>query len=261
MTIRSEILGELDEGGDSFVMGAPHMLHLFDVPTKMESIAHLEELGRQYRRWLQGQPKRPDGASADEEKFNFVKGESSDAESEDRDVGVEAGSEDGDEDGNQTWQEGESAADASRSEDGGPPPSTDRCDMPVRGCTLSCFSPRSHGRRFVGSRVLQARFDPDFPDLDPSMYDGFPVTDDGEFISDNQLAARPYPVGESFRPFFHPPHVAHFETPPKCAKHHLLVSRFLTLPRNAPNNTLSFHAFPLPLCMRGRSSYRSVRLR
>lgn len=76
------------------------MLHPFNVPTEMESIMHFEELGRQYKWWLQGWPKRLDGVTANEEKFNFIKGDSSNAKSKDSNVGIEIGLEDSDEDWN-----------------------------------------------------------------------------------------------------------------------------------------------------------------
>ena len=54
ITTKFKILGKLNEGSNSFVMDAPHMLHLFNIPTELKSMMHLKELGRQYRWWLQG---------------------------------------------------------------------------------------------------------------------------------------------------------------------------------------------------------------
>lgn len=101
---------------DTFMMGVPKALHSQDVPTKAESILHLEELARKYAEWLNAheQKKKETGAW---QTFKFVKQEDSKAgedremedeeeeEEADADAGADADADaDGSEEGNDTTQ-------------------------------------------------------------------------------------------------------------------------------------------------------------
>lgn len=97
-------------------MGAPKTLHVHNVPTKTESIWHLEELARKYAEWVAAQ--RQKSESGDPGFFKFEKGDPSEAVLENVGEVEESSGEEGRSDASS-----DSDADADGSLDEGPPPS------------------------------------------------------------------------------------------------------------------------------------------
>lgn len=183
-------------------MGAPKSLHLFDVPSKKESIEHLEELATQFSKWMEGRPKKAVTRGARTEdadgKFNFVKSEP-------------ASDVDDDDEGEQ--DDSDSEADAEGSLDDGPPPSDvdededkeeeEESDKPVRCGHTTHFEHISADLTSSRACAHAQNFDSQVDVMDAKMYEELPMTADGDFLSSsgppcNQLAARPTPTGKSF---------------------------------------------------------------
>ncbi|KAF8432328.1 hypothetical protein L210DRAFT_3763940 [Boletus edulis BED1] len=81
INVRTDTPGE-DSVEDRFLMGAPKMLHELDIPTKMESIEHLEELARRYSRWVEAHSKKPFKFVDEKETQHGEEGEDEDGEGE-----------------------------------------------------------------------------------------------------------------------------------------------------------------------------------
>ncbi|KAF8431107.1 hypothetical protein L210DRAFT_3508067 [Boletus edulis BED1] len=160
INVRSDMQGE-NGVDDRFVMGAPKMFHQFDIPQKIESIEHLEELMRRYSRWVEAKSMRP---------FKFANEKPSEVEEDDNEASGDEQSEGNREDGD--------VVDAAGSVHEPPPVSE------VSFCEDNEDSE-------------QPNFNHTKFDVDTYMYDALPVDSNGEFLSDsdnappsNQLALR-----------------------------------------------------------------------
>ncbi|KAF8122099.1 hypothetical protein EV363DRAFT_1301405 [Boletus edulis] len=160
INVRSDMQGE-NGVDDRFVMGAPKMFHQFDIPQKIESIEHLEELMRRYSRWVEAKSMRP---------FKFANEKPSEVEEDDNEASGDEQSEGNREDGD--------VVDAAGSVHEPPPVSE------VSFCEDNEDSeqPNFNHMKF---------------DVDTYMYDALPVDSNGKFLSDsdnappsNQLALR-----------------------------------------------------------------------
>ena len=117
ITIWSNTLADNDPDQDHpFIMGALKTLHMHNVPTKTESIWHLEELTRKYAKWVAAQ--RQKSESGDPGFFKFKKGDPSEAVLENVGEVEESSSEEGHSDASL-----DSDVDADGSLNEGPPPS------------------------------------------------------------------------------------------------------------------------------------------
>ena len=73
--IRFDMPGKQAKDGNDFIMWAPQTHHPLDVPTKMESIMHLNKLAKQFEKWLKNHSKEPAGNESGNNQFNFIKNE------------------------------------------------------------------------------------------------------------------------------------------------------------------------------------------
>jgi len=74
ITIRSDLPSK-DHLDDTFVLGVPKMLHLQEIPTKAQSIQHLEDLVRKYAEWLKAHKQKGAETGVGPATFKFVKKE------------------------------------------------------------------------------------------------------------------------------------------------------------------------------------------
>ncbi|KAF8429374.1 hypothetical protein L210DRAFT_931022 [Boletus edulis BED1] len=146
IVIRADIASDEDVS-DEFVMRAQKALHVDNVPTKAQSIWHLEEMEKKYSVWLEAKRKQ-----AETVPFKFEPGDRTDdhslAEDEDEDEDNE----------DVTDNEGECDAEGSVGEQ--PPPS-----------------------EAMDDEVTESQNN---VDISASMYEDLPCNSDGEFISTTQ---------------------------------------------------------------------------
>ena len=80
ITIRSDSVAD-DRSDDAFVMGVPKEHHLLDVPTKAQSIKHIEDLAAKYEEWLTARDMKR-AATGFQDTFKFVKNQEGEGESQ-----------------------------------------------------------------------------------------------------------------------------------------------------------------------------------
>ncbi|KAF8124618.1 hypothetical protein EV363DRAFT_1299778 [Boletus edulis] len=194
--IRSDLPGDDDDNHDHdhdntvFLVGAPKMFSLQEIPTKLGLIQHLEDVCRKYEKWVKTHSETDAAMVVDDQEQEKGEMDGSDG---DGDGGGEGGNIDGD-DG--------SSVDASEQPDDGQEGQEDACTATDADGSLTEGPPES----VCGSEEEcdKPNVDHKNHDNDPILFTDLPVNSDGEFLSSsdapppNQLAARSIPVGGSF---------------------------------------------------------------
>ncbi|KAF8124615.1 hypothetical protein EV363DRAFT_1132290, partial [Boletus edulis] len=153
INIRSETMAD-DEQDERFLMGAPKMFQFLEIPTKSQSIKHLEDLFKLYDQWSKAHDERVERTT---EKFQFVKEKALAL------ACAETVVDDEDEDGEGSTEEEED----------------------VKGTTGPAIDKEDNGGKgMTDVEEEEEVFDPDLGDI--GMFDYYPANSDGEFLSSDE---------------------------------------------------------------------------
>ncbi|KAG6369867.1 hypothetical protein JVT61DRAFT_13428 [Boletus reticuloceps] len=169
IVIRSDVLTESELDGE-FFMGTSDKLDQEDVPTKDESIYHLQDLARQYCKWVAAREERADSGGST--KFTYKKSEHSEAEEGTDDDDDDSDSE-SDDDGDESEDENDQPEEGDESED-----EIDQPEEGARDVDNASEAISQHDSVTV-----------DQPDI--AFWDDEAANSQGEFISDAPPAETP----------------------------------------------------------------------